>query len=192
MNKINAEIDVKKDYNYILLLNYFYMYVYSYFYSYFYNYFNKYKEDSFTKGQLDTLENYNYIECKVIHKNKEHHVIFFEENKPQFQDSIDKNIKNFLKDISNILSNRTKILHCSIVDEYDSYDVTDITDTFRKFVFYYNTTDINLDFFQKYIYKMYNNDSTNSIVLYKNDDEFSEISIDLKQCSNTTFSQLLN
>lgn len=185
MNQLNV-----KEYNYIFLLNYFYSYFYSYLYSYFYSYF---KQDSFSKGQLNTLENYKYVECKTIYKNKEYQVIFFEANDSNNKNnSIEENIKSFLEDTNTILSDRTKILHCSILDEYDSYDVTDITDTFRKFVFYYNTTNINLDFFKKYICKMYDISSTNSIVLYKNDDEFTEVSIDLEKCSDNTFSQLLN
>lgn len=150
----------------------------------FYHYLNK-KDDSIKPKKIVYIDDHHIIhEYEIVHNNKLHEMCFV--SKKYDNEIVNEKLSKFNESKEEILLNRYKFLHCSIVDK-DGNCIIDITNGIRAFVFYFDKDEYvcNIDHLLKYIVSK--NPGLNkiemddhNILFYMNDDDFTEKVVDLK------------
>lgn len=127
----------------------------------------KYKDVN--KKETFRISDYIYNEYDIVKERKRYNFVVL-------GNDINTNLDNKLFDKDLYERNRNRIVHCNISDG-DMNILFDLTYIFRKFYLYFDDV-LNLDIFLEYVSKKYfyidisNNDY--HIVLYMNDNEFTE------------------
>jgi hypothetical protein len=99
-------------------------------------------------------------------------------------------------DIRSNFEQRTKFLHCSIMDEHDC--AVDLTQSFREFVYHYDKTDERSLLYYFFKYVQYKHKTSFELlheydfVFYMNDELFSEKRYSVKECLEKGYSEILS
>lgn len=145
-----------------------------------YLYFKNKKANSITNKKSIELDKDVYIHKYYCNINKELFIISSEE-----YHTIDKNI---------IYDLRNNIVHCSLQNEVDI--ILDLTGVFRKFIYHFDkeTDESKLRHFFKYLeykYKLKDNIDDLYFVIFKNDDDFTEIKEKVKDINDKYYKNVI-
>lgn len=155
-----------------------------------YSYYNR-KENTIKRIKYSQLgDSYVLDEYNIIHNDKVHHVsLIANSNNILYQDLV-----HLKKETYNKLQNKNIIVHCSITNNNKDV-IIDITDIFRRFSFYFDKkdTDVKLDALLMYIKDKCNmvDEDNHNLMIYMNDECFSEYIYSLKDIKNHTFYNIL-
>ena len=149
----------------------------------FYDYLTR-KEDSIKpKGVVEVDEKYVIHEYDIIHNNKLHEVCFISEK--YNIDKVNKKLVLLSENKEDVLSERYKFVHCSIINR-DGECVLDITNDMRAFMFYFSDKRYICDINYVIKYLVSKNEKLSEldmkdykILFYMNDDEFTQRIIEL-------------
>lgn len=105
-------------------------------------------------------------------------------------DKID--VQHVIKDVSNNMKLRNKIVHCSISDKEDTFMI-DLTSTFREFVYHFDKNDFKVKYLFDYI--SHKNDfpilDEYILTVYMNDEIFTEYKYPISKASTMWFHEIL-
>lgn len=160
-------------------------------------------DDDYTKNKLELesvikMEDYNFYEYKLRHNEKNYYITLIN-SQNDIQDKIHECKLNILKqNIEKKINNKNLIVHCSLVNKDDDI-VLDVTNDFRKFKFYYDEHKqdeytLYLKYFFEYLKMKYTElDLTDlSLMIYKNDEQFTELRHSIENLYAKTFFEILN
>ena len=163
-----------------------------------YTFINK-KKNGVTKRENHMIENYQFQEYNVIVDDKDHQAIILNTNAFGEDDQFGKNI-------SEKISNKNLIVHCSITNESNDI-LIDLTETFRHFFYHYEDQNVKMDGFFKYINEKYKDryslieaelnlsDKFNIygyiFTIYMNDDFFTEYNYNIMEIVDKSFYEVL-
>jgi hypothetical protein len=150
------------------------------------------EKDDFKKMEQKKLDNYHLHKYNLILDNKKHTISFMSECEVQLSNQVN-DLKQTLKDK---LCNKHYIVYCCIMDYNDNIYI-DLTEVFRHFFHYFDIKSSDkvprLTAFFKYVEDIYGtllDPNKYQLVLYMNDDDFSEYSYPIKDILDKTFGDL--
>jgi hypothetical protein len=120
-----------------------------------------------------TIDNVIFTEYDVIFNEKEYNFVL----------SSDFDVLEFEKSIGNNIDKRNLIVHASITNDMGEI-LFDITNNLRRFSFYF---DRRVKFNRFFDFFHYENIADYNIMLYMNDDDFTEKVYKIKEIYNTDF-----
>lgn len=141
------------------------------------------------------MEHYNFCEYKIRYNQHDYYITLINEKGKALHEL---KLEKLKQNLQNKIDNKNLIVHCSLVNEEDDI-VLDVTEDFRKFKFYYDE-EIGEEYtpYTKYFFEYLQNkyselDLSNlSLMIYKNDEQFTELRHNIENLYTTTFRQLLN
>lgn len=164
-------------------------------------------EEEIVLQSVIEMEDYSFYEYKIRYKEHSYYITLVNENgNNHYQLKLEKLKQNLEKK----LDNKNLIVHCSLVNADDDI-VLDVTEDFRKFKYYYDEnkekTENNLDIksehssytpYTKYFFEYLQNKYPKldlhdlSLMIYKNDEQFTELRHRIENLYTKTFWELLN
>lgn len=162
-------------------------------YTIIYSYFNK--KNKINKIISKNIGNLKIEEYEIFLNDKKHDTILIASSSIELTEQFNELIKN----ISNVLQNKNKIVYCNVVNQ-DGDIVVELTNIFRKFFYYFDKQDFNMEIFFDYVqeYLNNNNDKYNCIniynhdfIVYLNDDSFTELGYEIKSIKEKSIIDIL-
>lgn len=138
-------------------------------------------------------DNYNFYEYKISFNNKNYYVtlINFDKEDKHHEMKLEK-LRNNLE---TKINNKNLIVHCSLVNDQDDI-ILDVTEDFRKFKYYYDEheNESYMKYFFEYLQQKYDNLDLSglSLMIYKNDEQFTELKHNIENLYTKTFFDVLN
>lgn len=137
------------------------------------------------------MDNYNFHEYRLKHNEKNYYITLVNNDNQIHNIKLEKLQKNIEKKVEN----KNLIVHCSLINK-DEDIVLDVTEDFRKFKFYYDEQcgESYVKYFLEYLKKKYNTlDLSNlTLMIYKNDEQFTELRHNIENLYTKTFLEILN
>lgn len=143
-------------------------------------YYNK--KDGITKVSIKKYNNCYVHEYKLVHQNFHHTVKVIHDT-----DSHELSIHDTISK----LGHKTCIVHCNLSGESNEY-IMDLTDLIREFFVHFNSNikfAYFLDYLEEHTKRKLDDDC--KIVFYKNDETFSEVSMNLQSLREKRFYELV-
>lgn len=143
----------------------------------------------------------NQTGCKLQHvntirindKNFQHYNAYIKNKKYKLKTISDEIVE--FNDVVKVFDNRKSIVHCSLTNDKEDI-LVDLTCVFREFVYHFDKEDNIYDFIE-YVVEYNKLDfgkmdkKTTYLVMYKNDDNFTEIKHKLEELEEKTFKYVL-
>lgn len=141
------------------------------------------------------MNGYNFYEYKIYHNEKNYFITLINLDNEEIHNM---KLESLRENLEKKIDNKNLIVHCSLINKHDDI-VLDVTNDFRKFKFYYDEHKNEIctprvQYFFEYLQKKYDtlDLSDLSLMIYKNDEQFTELKHNIENLYTKTFFELLN